>query len=402
MPEIDFNLPDYAAKLLDPYRYKVLWGGRGSAKSYTVTRVLLSIGMQRPCRVLCGREFQNSMADSVHHLLASQIDECGLSSFYDVQQQRILGTNGTEFIFKGVRHNIQSIKSLAKITHLWLEEAQTVSAESWAVLIPTIREPGSEIWATFNPDLESDPTYQKFVVNEPPPNSLVMRVNWERNPWFPAELDAERRYLQRADPDAYAHIWGGHCRSRSDAQVLKGKVRVEAFAPGAGWDGPYYGADWGFAEDPTALVRLWVHDRSLYVEHEVWGVGVEIDHLPAFFDRVPGSRQHVIRADSARPETISYMQRNGFKMIGAKKGAGSVEDGVAHLRGYESIVVHPRCTHTTEEFRLWSYKTDRLTGDVLPVLDHPHSHVPDACRYAMEPMIRRRQSQIQAVMVAGL
>lgn len=392
MIELGFALPDYAGELLDPHRYKVLWGGRGSGKSYAVTRVLLALGMQRPIRVLCGREFQNSIADSVHHLLASQIEECGLSAFYDVQKATILGRNGTEFIFKGVRHNIQSIKSIAKVTHLWLEEAQTVSAESWAVLIPTIREPGSEIWVTFNPDLEADPTYQKFVAGEPPPDAYVRRVNWDQNPWFPPELDRERRYLQRVDPDAYAHVWEGHCRTRSDAQVLKGKVRIEAFTPGANWDGPYYGADWGFADDPTALVRLWIYDRTLYVEHEAWGVGVEIDHLPAFFDRVPGARQHVIRADSARPETISYMQRQGFKIVAAQKGPGSVEDGVAHLRGYESIVVHPRCPHALEEGRLWSFKTDRLTGDVLPQLKSGNDHVWDAARYALEPLIRRRLS----------
>lgn len=179
-------------------------------------------------------------------------------------------------------------------------------------------------------------------------------------------------------------------------------MRIEAFAPGAGWDGPYYGADWGFAEDPSALVRLWVHDRTLYVEHEAWGVGVEIDHLPAFFDRVPGVRQHLIRADSARPETISYLQRNGFKIVGAKKGPGSVEDGVAHLRGYAAIVVHPRCTHAIEEAHLWSYKTDRLTGDILPVLAAGNEHLWDSARYALEPLIRRRQSPFQAVQVPNL
>ena len=167
------------------------------------------------------------------------------------------------------------------------------------------------------------------------------------------------------------------------------KVRRRSLRTAAGWDGPYFGADWGFSQDPTTLVKLWIGERKLYVEHEAYGVGVDIDRTPEFFDRVPGAREATIRGDSARPETISYLRRNGYPGIeSVTKWKGSVEDGVAALRGFEQIVIHPRCRHTEEEARLWAYKIDRLTGDVMPDLVDRHNHIWDAVRYALEPVIR--------------
>lgn len=345
-------------------------------------------GAYKKTRILCARELQSSIKDSVHRLLSDQVAALGMQRVYDVGKSYISGINGTEFVFKGLRHNASEIKSMEDIGICWVEEAQGVSEDSWRLLIPTVRNAGSEIWVTYNPDQADDPTHARFV-KQTPPGAIIRMVNWQDNPWLSAELDAERRWMLQTDPENYAWIWGGQCRTVTDAQVLKGKIRVEAFEPDADWGGPYYGADWGFAEDPTALVRMWVHNRALYVEHEAWGVGVEIDHLPAMFDRVPGAREHTVRADSARPETISYMRRQGFRVVPASKWHGSVEDGVAHLRGYAEIVIHPRCVHAHDEARLWSYKTDRLTGDVLPALKPGNDHIPDAMRYGIEPLIRR-------------
>ena len=341
--------------------------------------------------MLCGRELQNSIQDSVHQLIADQIAETGLSGAFQVNERRITSYTGAEFMFKGLRgmkNNAAQIKSLEGVDICWLEEAQTISKASLETLIPTIRKPGSEIWITFNPDQETDPVYQ--LAMNPPPGSIVRKVNWDQNPWFPPELELERQWMQRTDPDAYAHVWEGECRRYTDAQVLRGKWCVESFEPNPlTWHGPYYGADWGFAEDPSVLVRCWIFEGRLYIEHEAYGVGVEVDELPALFDSVPGSRDHTIRADSARPETISYMRRQGFRMVPAKKGKGSVEDGVAHLRSYEQIVIHPRCRHAQEEARLWSWKVDKLSGDILPVLVDAHNHCWDAVRYALEPIIRK-------------
>ena len=372
-------------------RYKIAYGGRGSGKSWAFARMAVIRAALAPLRFLCCRELQNTMQDSVHQLLADQIHALRLGGMFDVKESKIRSKQGAEFLFKGLRgmrNDASALKSLEGVDICWMEEGQTISAASLQTLTPTIRKPGAEIWATMNPDQEADPLY-RLVLN-PPPGSVVRRVNWGDNPWFDeTSLGVEMEWMRRTDPEAYAHIWLGECRRFTEAQVLKGKYRIEAFAPGKDWDGPYFGADWGFASDPTALVKLWIHGRRLYVEHEAWGVGVEIDHTPALFDSIPDSRAHVIRADSARPETISYLKRAGFRVVPAAKGKGSVEDGVAHLRSYESIVIHPRCVHVEEEARLYSYKVDRLSGDILPVLEDAFNHCLDAARYALEPVMKR-------------
>jgi phage terminase large subunit len=387
--QLAIGLTDWAQPLLLPKRYKCLYGGRGSGKSYAMADALLIEGLRRKIRVLCAREFQVSIKDSVHALLKERIAVLQLEDFYRVQDTTIVGANGSSFIFKGIRHNVQSIKSMAGLTHCWIEEAQTISSESWDVLIPTIREEGSEVWAAFNPHQETDKVYQELVTNKPE-NGYVERVNWDRNPHFTKVLDDERRKMQRTDPDAYSHIWEGGFWEKSDAQILSGKWIVDEFEPEEDWNGPYFGADFGFAKDPTTLVKCWVAGNRLYVERESYAVGLEID---ATADRwkldVPDCDRFVVRADSARPDSISYLKRHGIHRIeGAVKRAGSVEDGIAHLRSYEKIVIHPRCKHMAEEARLWSYKIDRLTGDVLPIVVDAWNHCTDSLRYALEPMIR--------------
>ncbi len=388
--EIKTALPGWSQFLFEPARYKVAWGGRGSAKSWSFARALITLSLDRPLRILCGRELQNSIKDSVHRLLCDQIEGMGLGDVFDPLTTEIRGINGSLFLFEGLKHNITRIKSMEAIDICWVEEAETVSERSWEVLIPTIRQEGSEIWASFNNNEESGPTYQRFVVN-PPPDAVVKRVGWEDNPWFPETLRREKDYLYRVDPDAAAHVWGGDFRTMSDAQVLSGKWRVEAFEPGDHWDGPYYGADWGFSVDPTTLVKCWIGGDNLYIQEEVYGVGVEIDDIPAHFDQVSGSRSHMIRADSARPEMIKYVSRHGFNIIGASKWQGSVADGITFLRSFAEIIIHPQCRAAAQEAKHWRYKVDRLTEDVLPVLREGNEHIWDAVRYSLEPLIRKQE-----------
>ena len=196
--------------------------------------------------------------------------------------------------------------------------------------------------------------------------------------------------MRRLDPDAYAHIWLGGYNVRSEAQILSGKWRVDEFDPASTWDGPYYGADWGFSQDPTALVRFWLADGRLYIEHEAGGVGIDLDDTPKLFAQVPGAINHRIRADNARPETISYMRQRGFDVIAAPKWKGSVEDGIAWMRSHEEIVVHPRCRQVAQECRLYSYQVDRRTGDPLPKIMDAHNHYIDAIRYGAAPLIQAR------------
>lgn len=229
---IQAELPDKLATLFKPKRYKVLYGGRGGGKSMGVARALLILGMQKPLRILCAREFQNSIKDSVLKLLADQISLLGINSSYEVQQTIIKGKsynkktkeyvyNGTEFNFEGLKYNADKIKSYEGIDICWVEEAHKVSKSSWELLIPTIRKEDSEIWISFNPEFETDETYQRFVL-KPPKESILININYIDNPWFPKVLEQERIELKERDPDSYLHVWEGHCR-----QTLEGAVYAE-------------------------------------------------------------------------------------------------------------------------------------------------------------------------------
>jgi len=390
-PDIKLQVPRAYGFLFSPSRYKVAWGGRGSAKSWSFARALIGLAYTKKCRILCVREYQSSIGDSVLKLLADQINALGLSPYFDVQQKTIICTlTGSEFLFKGLRRNVQEIKSTEGVDFCWVEEAQSVSAESWQVLIPTIRRLGSEIWVSFNPFEASDPTYQRFVAKPDPLFAhSILKTGWEDNPEFPVELDRERRYMLANDPDAYEWIWGGHVRTISDAIIFKGRVTVEAF------ETPetarfFHGADWGFAKDPSVLVRSYVNDETLFVDQEAYGIGVEFEELPALFDRVPTARDWPIKADNSRPETISFMRRQGFAITPADKWPGCVEDGIAHLKGFRRIVVHERCPRTAEEMRLYSYKQDAKTKDVLPVVLDKWNHTIDSLRYALDGYIKSR------------
>ena len=380
-------------------RYKVLYGGRGSGKSWACARALLAFGFNKPVRILCAREIQKSISDSVHKLLGEQIEEMGLSGFYDITQNVIRGANGTEFIFKGLRTNPQEIKSMEGVDYCWVEEAQAVSQASWDVLIPTIRKPGSEIWITFNPLDASDPTYQSFI-EHPPDNAVVRKVNYDENPYFPEVLRVEMEWLKGRDYESYLHIWEGEVRKISNALVFGGRFRVESFdtPPGARF---YHGADWGFANDPTTLERCFVDNGTLYIDAEAWGVGVEIDQTPQLFDSIDTARRWPIKADGARPETISYMRRQGFNVTAAKKWQGSIEDGIEHIKTYD-IVVHPRCRHIIDEFNRYSYKVDKQTGDILPVIVDAYNHGIDALRYSLDGLIKGRGTmQINSKAIQG-
>ena len=221
--EVDF--PIKLQMLFDPCRYKVLYGGRGGAKSWGVARALLVIGVKKTTRVLCAREFQNSIGQSVHKLLSDQIIALKLESFYEITQNSIRGKNGTEFAFVGLKNNVTNIKSYEGVDICWVEEAQSVSKASWNILIPTIRKEASEIWITFNPELETDETYQRFVVS-PPENSKIAKINWSDNPWFPDTLKLEKDALFNRDREAYNTVWEGICRQTVDGAIFAKEMTI--------------------------------------------------------------------------------------------------------------------------------------------------------------------------------
>lgn len=381
------------AEIWRPHRYKVFYGGRGSGKSWAVAEALIVMADMARLRVLCGREIQASIRDSSYQVLKDTAYRLGIAGRFDFLEAEIRSKEtGSRFIFKGLSHN-QSLKSTEGIDIAWVEEAQTVSEASWSVLIPTIRKPGSEIWITFNPLNADDPTTKRFIEN-PPPDACVRKVNYDENAYFPDELRKEMEFLKKSDYEAYLHIWEGYPRTISDAQVFKGRYVVEDF-PDDLWkkaDRLFFGADFGFANDPNTLVRCFILDGRLYIDYEAYAVGVELDEMPQLYESVPGSHEWPIKADSARPETISYLANRvnpPFRISAATKWQGSVEDGIAYLKSFEKIVIHPRCKHAADEFRLYSYKVDKTTDEVLPIILDKSNHIIDGLRYALDGYITK-------------
>ena len=372
--------------LIKPKRFKVMKGGRGSGKSTNVAIILLLKAMEKKQRILCAREIQDSISDSVHKLLSDIINNNSEFAGYKITQNSIKYANGSEFLFKGLKHNIQDIKSTESIDICWVEEAQSVSAISWDVLVPTVRNDNSEIWITFNPDLEDDPTHTRFVENADEKDFLVLTVNYDKNPFISDTLLAEMERDKKRDYVNYLHVWEGEFRKQVQNAVFT-NWRIEEL--GMEDEDFLYGADWGFANDPDTLVRLRIKEKLIYIDYASFGYHTEIDDTPAFYETVPRSKEFMIRADNARPEMISFMKKKGYKIQGAKKWAGSIEDGIKHLQSYD-IVIHPRCKKLAEEFAKYSYKVHRLTGDILPQIVDDYNHGIDAIRYAIEPLIKRK------------
>ena len=369
--------------LLHPGRYKGAWGGRGSGKSHFFATLLIAESVRSKVDVVCIREIQLTLNQSVKKLLELKIQEMGVSDHFRVLNSHIESSKGGRIIFQGMQnHNADSIKSLEGYDRAWVEEAQSLSQRSLDLLRPTIRKEGSEIWFSWNPNLETDPVDALLRGENPPPGAVVIKANYRDNPWFPEVLKAEAEYDQRRDPEKFAHVWLGEYQRNSEARVFK-NWKVEEF------DGPLgtvyrLGADWGFSVDPSVMVRCSIDGNRLYVDWEAYRIGCEIVNLPDLFMAIPEAEKWPSVADSARPETISHMNKHGFpKMVAAIKGAKSLEEGVAFLQSFD-IVVHPRCQHTIDELTLYRYKQDPLTGRVLPLLEDKNNHCIDALRYACE------------------
>ena len=391
--ELPPKLVDLFAPVRGELRFRAAYGGRGSGKSFTFALMAAVWGYVEPLRILCTRELQISIKESMFAELKNAIQsKPWLESHYEIGEAFIRGKNGTEFIFRGLRHNMSAIKSMAQIDLCIVEEAADVPEYSWQALLPTIRAPRSEIWAIWNPKHDTDPVDTMFR-QSPPPRCMALEVNWNDNPYFPEELNEQRQHAREVMlPEVYEHIWEGAYLKHSEAQIFRGKYRVAEFeADSRKWNGPYFGLDYGFAMDPTAAVRCWVHDNVLYIDYEAGKVGLELDETAEYLRaRIPGIEKTVVRADNARPESSSYLKRHGIPRVeSVRKWQGSVEDGIEHIKSYREVVIHPRCTETAREFLLYSYKQDRLSGDVLPQVVDAHNHYIDALRYAIEPLTRK-------------
>lgn len=423
--------PEAFEPLYFPAPFKGFFGGRGSAKSHSFAEALVICSGPHAAKIPassrairgapeligCFREVQNSIRDSVKKLLDNKIDKLGYRSYFTSTDNEIRGARGELFIFRGLRDSAEGARSIEGMTKVWLEEAHQASQPSLDTLLPTLRADGAEFWASWNPDKQDDPIDIMLRGPVPPPDAIVCEVNFDRNPYFPEFLRKQMEWDLRRDVDRYNHIWRGQYRARSEARVFRNWCVKEFASPDVA--DFMFGADWGFSTDPSVLVRCFLTGHTLYVDYEAYAVGCEIHHTPALFGGkesatkehlqswgpkeeekfkgVPGARRYKIVADSARPETISYMRGHGFPLMeAANKGKGSVEDGIEFLKQYD-IVVHPRCKHTIDELSFYSWKTDKQTAKILPVLEDKKNHVIDALRYAVERIRRSGAAQWAAL-----
>jgi phage terminase large subunit len=383
MGQVSFETPRAFKPLLQPARYKGAYGGRGSAKSWFFAAQVVQ-ALMNGRNVACLREIQDSIKDSSKRLIENIISEKGIGHLFNIKEREIvcIPTNAL-CIFRGMQdHTAESVKSLEGFDVAWWEEAQTASMRSLEILIPTIRKDGSELWFSWNPTNSDDPV-DVLLRKAVPEGAIVVAVSWRDNPWFPEVLRGERDRLKTHDPARYLHVWEGEYRTVSDAQIIRNSRKAELNPPAnVIW---YYGLDFGFANDPAAGLRCcMIGENTLYIDNEVYEVGVPTERMPAFLAGLPHANDWPITADSARPETIDYLKRKGFPRIRAsKKGANSVEDGLAYLQGLD-IVYHPRCVNLEFEFMRYSYKIDKRTEDVVPVPEDKHNHLIDALRYATE------------------
>lgn len=346
--------------------------------------------MEPDTQWVCIREIQRSLKFSAKKLIEEKIKKFELGHLFRITLTEIrrIGYDGL-IIFEGMQdHTADSIKSLEGFDGCWVEEAQNLSVRSLELLDPTMRKPGAELWFTWNPVDPSDPVEQVFAEND---DAILVHTNYTDNPWCPPDMYRLADRQMKKDYEKYEHIWLGGYNTRSEAKVFK-HTRCDEFEPQPHWDGPYYGMDFGFSTDPTCFVRCWINGNTLYIDKDAGKVGLELDDTARYFEKHDAKVvQHVIRADSARPESISYLKRHGLpKIVGVKKWSGSIEDGVAFIQAFDEVVIHPACKDMLEEARLYSYKVDKRTRDVLAAIEDENNHRWDAVRYALQPMISKK------------
>lgn len=409
MTEVNIQIPPRLIPLFTTpnLRYLVSKGGRGSGKTrsfalMTAVRGYMLAESGQSGVILCAREHLNSLADSSLEEIKQAIRSIPfLNDYYELGENYIRTKNRlVEYTFAGLRHNLDSIKSKARILLCWVDEAENVSEMAYRKLLPTVREENSQIYITYNPERRGSPTDIRFNHAEIHDNEtgeligMCVEMNYSDNPWFPHVLELERRKDQANLDDAtYRWIWEGAYLEHSDAQIFRGKYEIKDFeADAQKWDGPYIGIDFGFAQDPTASVRAWIHDDCIWVDYEAGKVGLELDDTVPFLEKkIPDIRKYPSYADSARPESISHLKGKGLLRIkGVEKGKGSVEDGIEFIKSFKKVIIHTRCKQTAYEFREYSYKKDRLTDEVLPIVVDKDNHYIDALRYALEKIMKRK------------
>jgi phage terminase large subunit len=370
---LNIETPEWAEPIFsDHYRYIGIRGGRASGKSHFLAEYFIERSLMSKYDLVCAREFQSSLKNSVKKLLEDKIAALGVGHCFDIQRDCIKSKRGGQIVFLGIADSTaESLKSVEGFDGLWYEESQVCSQRSLDLIRPTIRKKGSQLFFTWNPRFETDPVDQFFLGAEPPPESLCLEVNYVDNPWFPDEMLIEMEYDKKRDIDKYNNIWLGRYLKNTEARIFK-HWKIEDFEAPRGTDFKL-GADFGFG-DATVLVRCFLEGRKLYIDQEAYMRGCEVHDIPALFMTVPDSEKWPIVADSSRPDTISHLRKNGFPaMMAAVKGPRSVEEGLTWLKSHD-IIVHPRCVKVIEELAAYKYKTNAQTGEIYPVPEDKNNH----------------------------
>ena len=390
---LNIKTPRWAKPLLTPRRYKGAKGGRGSGKSHFFAEMLVESHILNPdCNSVCIREIQKSLKFSAKKLIEDKIRAMGVSDMFDITLTEIRNKNGNGIIiFQGMQdHTADSIKSLEGFDIAWAEESQSISRRSIELLLPTIRKPGSEIWFSWNPYLDTDPVETMINWNKDE-DSVCVHVNYLDNPFVDDILIKEAERHKRNKPDSFDHVWLGQYATKSDSQIFKDKYEIREFEIDKSFGIPLFGIDFGFANDATTGVKVYIKNDILYIYEEAYKVGLELDDTAMYLkSKISEIDKYPIEADSARPESISYLKRNGLPFIrGVKKWKGSVIDGIEFIKSFDKVVIHPRCENTISEFRLYSYKVDKRTDNILPDVEDSNNHIIDAIRYALEPVMKK-------------
>lgn len=398
MSTLVIETPRWFLPLLPKKRFKGAKGGRSGGKSHAFAELLVeTMIFDKDFQAVCIREIQKSIKFSVKKLIEQKIRKFKVGHLFDITLTEIRRKGGEGIcIFQGMQdHTADSIKSLEGFDLAWVEEANKLSARSLELLLPTIRKAGSEIWASWNPDQPTDPIDKLFNEQLEPGTFTLVHVNYTDNPHNSKEVYEEAERARKYNPDTFDHVWLGGYNKIAHSQVMRGKWREDDFTIDESFGAPLFGADWGFADDPTTLLECYVKGRTLYIYNESYRQQLELDDIATTWRReVPNVGRHVVRGDSSRPETISHVKKHGINVEPCKKWPGSVEDGIEHLRSYDEIVIHSQCASTLEEARLYSYKIDKRTGDVLPDIVDKHNHCWDAIRYALGPLIRTPELEV--------
>lgn len=387
----------WVEEILGDYTYIGIYGGRSSGKTRGVAQaILLMCMMFRGLRVVVTRKTYSSLEHSSRTIFIDLIYQWNVKEKFRIKKDKIITPGGGVIIFKGVKlHNIEDLKSLEGFHVLWIDEAAKTPQKCIDILRPTFRQdpvngkPRSRMIATWNPDSPNDPIDMMFRRN-PPKKSFSVKVNYTDNYWCPQISRDEAEECKRTSYNKFSHIWLGEYEDCSDALVFK-NWSVEDFEVPP--DAVHcFGADWGYAVDPTVLIRCHVIGRKLYIDYEAYMVRCEIVNIPHLFLTIPESTIWPIVADCSRPETISFLRNNGFpKIFGCIKGADSIKEGIHYLQSYV-IIIHPRCENVIRELSNYRHKVDQITGIIMPSFEDNNNHCIDAIRYATESA-RRISSQ---------